>query len=96
MKTTGFSALSKMFFPLLAAAILQTLPLVACAEDAGEKKLFREIYRELVEINTTDSVGDTTQAARAMAARLKAGGFADADMQAARRLRLICRSDQAS
>src|SRR3982751_3326110 len=41
----------------------------------------REIYQELVEINTTDSVGDTTQAARAMAARLKSAGFSDTDVQ---------------
>ena len=47
----------------------------------AEQKLLREIYQELVEINTTDSVGDNTLAARAMAARLKAGGYADADMQ---------------
>ena len=40
----------------------------------------RAIYQELVEINTTDSAGDTTQAARAMAAHLKAAGFADADL----------------
>ncbi|MEP7157765.1 MAG: M20/M25/M40 family metallo-hydrolase [Betaproteobacteria bacterium] len=44
-------------------------------------KLLREIYQELVEINTTDSAGDCTQAARAMAARLKTGGYADSDMQ---------------
>ena len=50
------------------------------APDA-ERKLFREIYQELVEINTTDSAGDTTQAAQAMAARLKAAGFTDAEMQ---------------
>ena len=43
--------------------------------------MLREIYKELVEINTTDSVGDTTVAARAMAARLRAGGFGEADMQ---------------
>ena len=41
----------------------------------------REIYKELVEINTTDSVGNTTRAAEAMAARLKAAGFAAADVQ---------------
>ena len=44
-------------------------------------KLLREIYQELVEINTTDSVGSCTVAAKAMAARLKAGGYTDADMQ---------------
>ena len=47
----------------------------------ADRKLFREIYQELVEINTTDSVGDNTQAAQAMAARLKAAGFTDAEMQ---------------
>src|SRR5262245_58398570 len=46
-----------------------------------EQAWLREIYKELVEINTTDSVGDNTAAARAMAARLRAGGFAGADMQ---------------
>lgn len=40
----------------------------------------REIYRELVQINTTASVGDTYQAAQAMAARLKAAGFPDEDI----------------
>src|SRR5471032_2782233 len=42
---------------------------------APDQKLFRAIYQELIEINTSDSVGDNTQAAQAMAARLKAGGF---------------------
>lgn len=41
----------------------------------------REIYREMVEINTTDSAGDTTRAAQAVAARLKATGFPDADVR---------------
>ena len=44
-------------------------------------KLLREIYQELIEINTTDSVGDCTQASKAMAARLKTGGYTDAEMQ---------------
>ena len=35
----------------------------------------RAIFKELIEINTTDSVGSTTLAAEAMAARLKAAGF---------------------
>jgi acetylornithine deacetylase/succinyl-diaminopimelate desuccinylase-like protein len=41
----------------------------------------REIYKELVEINTTDTpAGDVTKAADAMAARLKAAGFPAADV----------------
>ena len=46
-----------------------------------EQKRFHAIYKELVETNTTHSVGDTTLAARRMAQHLKAGGFADADVQ---------------
>jgi acetylornithine deacetylase/succinyl-diaminopimelate desuccinylase-like protein len=41
----------------------------------------REIFKQLVEINTTDSVGSTTVAAEAMAARFKAAGFPAADVQ---------------
>ncbi len=42
---------------------------------------FREIYKELVETNTTLSAGDCTLAARRMAARLKAAGYPDEDMR---------------
>jgi acetylornithine deacetylase/succinyl-diaminopimelate desuccinylase-like protein len=48
---------------------------------SAEKQLARDIFRELIEINTTDSVGSTTKAAEAMAIRLKAAGFAPADLQ---------------
>ncbi len=41
----------------------------------------REIFKQLVEINTTQSVGNTTQAAEAMAARFKAAGFPEADIR---------------
>ncbi len=47
----------------------------------NDQRLLREIYKELVETNTTDSVGSTTDAARAMAARLKAAGFPAEDVQ---------------
>jgi acetylornithine deacetylase/succinyl-diaminopimelate desuccinylase-like protein len=53
----------------------QTAPL------APHQKLLREIYQELIEINTTDSVGDNTKAAEAMAQRLVAVGFPPADVQ---------------
>lgn len=46
-----------------------------------DQQLFRSVYKELVEIDTTASSGDTTRAARAMAARLEAGGFAAADIR---------------
>ena len=46
-----------------------------------EQQAFVDIYRELVEIDTTDSAGDTVRAAEAMAARLRAGGIPAQDIQ---------------
>ena len=62
-----------MYVPLQINA--QTAPLTP------EQKQLREIYQELVEINTTDSVGDCTKAVIAMAGRLKAGGYGESEMQ---------------
>jgi acetylornithine deacetylase/succinyl-diaminopimelate desuccinylase-like protein len=42
--------------------------------------LSRAIFQELIEINTTDSVGNVTTASEAMAKRLRAAGFADSDI----------------
>ena len=41
----------------------------------------RDIYSELISINTVDSVGSVTKAAEAMAARFRAAGFPDADVK---------------
>jgi acetylornithine deacetylase/succinyl-diaminopimelate desuccinylase-like protein len=49
--------------------------------DEATRQLSRDIFRELIEINTTDSVGSTTRAAEAMARRLKEAGFPSADIQ---------------
>ncbi len=46
----------------------------------ADEKLTREIFKELIEINTTNSVGNTTKAAEAMAARLRTAGFSDKDI----------------
>jgi acetylornithine deacetylase/succinyl-diaminopimelate desuccinylase-like protein len=51
------------------------------ADSADEQKLFHDIYKQLIEINTSHSAGDNTEAARAMAQRLKDAGFTDADVQ---------------
>jgi acetylornithine deacetylase/succinyl-diaminopimelate desuccinylase-like protein len=45
------------------------------------QRLAVEIYKELVEINTVSATGDTGQAADGMAARLRAAGFDNADVQ---------------
>ncbi|HEY3950963.1 M20/M25/M40 family metallo-hydrolase [Phenylobacterium sp.] len=41
---------------------------------------FKALYKELVETNTTASVGSCTLAAQRMAARMKAAGFPDSDL----------------
>src|SRR5580704_356285 len=55
--------------------------LSGAALDDATRQLSRDIFRELIEINTTDSVGNTTLAAEAMAKRLKDAGFPAADVQ---------------
>ena len=47
---------------------------------AATEAQFRDLYKELVETNTTLSSGSCTLAAERMAARLKAAGFADGDL----------------
>src|SRR5438045_38569 len=49
--------------------------------DDATRQLSHDIFKELIEINTTDSVGNVTTAAEAMAARLRAAGFPAADIQ---------------
>jgi len=48
---------------------------------SSQQQLARDVYKELVEINTVTPTGDTSQAAEAMAARLRAAGFPESDVQ---------------
>jgi acetylornithine deacetylase/succinyl-diaminopimelate desuccinylase-like protein len=48
--------------------------------DPATRQLSRDIFQQLIEINTTDSVGSTTVAAGAMAKRLLDAGFAKQDI----------------
>ncbi len=63
----------------LAAALWWTLPAVAQTE--AHRKLEREIFAELININTSDSAGRTREAADAMARRLTAAGLPAADVK---------------
>ena len=47
---------------------------------APQQRLAREVYRELIEINTADSVGSVTRAAEAMARHFRAAGFPARDV----------------
>ena len=65
----------------LAAALALGLGSGASAQDLRPDQVrFREIYKELVETNTTLSSGSCTQAAHEMGDRLKSAGFSDADI----------------
>lgn len=69
---------------MYAALLLTLLPAIATAQSPTPRthwdSLARDLLRELVEINTTQSEGSTLAAARAMAARLKNAGFPDSDV----------------
>ena len=64
---------------LFALAVQSVLPCVAQI-DPQTKQLSRDILQQLIEINTTDSVGNVTTAAEAMAQRFRDAGFADSDI----------------
>jgi acetylornithine deacetylase/succinyl-diaminopimelate desuccinylase-like protein len=65
----------------LIGALLAAAP--AGAEGLTPQQQFaHDIYKELIEIDTTTATGDTGRAAEAMAARLKAADFPDTDVHA--------------
>ena len=66
---------------MLACMGLLALDARAAAAEIAPDPLARDIYKQLIEINTSHSVGDTTVAAQAMAQRLRDGGFDAADVQ---------------
>ena len=68
---------------LLALAATAVLTSVAEAQRAPKTRwdsVAHDLFKELVEINTQGSDGNTVVAAQAMAARLKAAGFPDSDV----------------
>ena len=68
--------------PIIAALLaVATVAFVETGPPSAEDALAREIFEELIEINTTDSVGDNTQAAEAMAVRLRDAGFPEEDVR---------------
>jgi len=69
-----------------ALALAVVLPVSLPAQEAAmgplrpDQAVFRDLYKELVETNTTLSSGSCTLAAERIAAHLKAAGFADQDL----------------
>jgi acetylornithine deacetylase/succinyl-diaminopimelate desuccinylase-like protein len=66
---------------LLATVLTASFASVVPAQiDPTARQLSRDIFQQLIEINTTDSVGSTTVAAEAMAQRLRNAGFPSGDV----------------
>lgn len=76
MNTSKFAVLllSLLFFVCLT-------PVSQAQIDDATKKLAQDIFKELIEINTTDSVGNVTIASEAMAKRFRDAGFSNSDIQ---------------
>ena len=65
---------------MIAAAMMAAVPVAAGAQARADEKVFFDLYREMVETNTVPRVGSCTRAAAQVGARLKAAGYADADI----------------
>jgi acetylornithine deacetylase/succinyl-diaminopimelate desuccinylase-like protein len=66
-----------------AAIACSALGADSAADKAAEQSsnaLARDLFKELIEINTTDSVGNVTTAVEAMAKRFRDAGFPAADV----------------
>ena len=70
----------KYFLALAALALAVSVNAAVPRDTAEGEQRFRDLYKELVETNTTLSAGSCTLAAERMAARLKAAGFAEGDL----------------
>ena len=57
------------------------LVLAAAVPPPAEQKLAREIFQELIQIDTTEANGSTTRAAEAIAKRLRAAGWGKDEIQ---------------
>ncbi len=60
-----------------------SVPLAQAQSLDPTSQLARDILKQLIEINTTDSVGNVTTAAEAMAQRFRAAGFSENDLHVA-------------
>jgi acetylornithine deacetylase/succinyl-diaminopimelate desuccinylase-like protein len=66
---------------ILGAAVAQFTAASTAQAPPPDEVAFRALYKQLVEINTTRSVGSCTEAAQAMRAHLQGAGIPAADMQ---------------
>ena len=64
----------------LVVSVLLLAPFLSAQIDGATRQLSHDIFKQLIEINTTDSVGNVTTAARAMSQRLRDAGFPASDV----------------
>ncbi len=74
------SSARRQLASLLAGLLLPVAATAQATPLTPHQKAARDIYEQLVEINTVDSVGSVTNAVQAMAARFRAAGFPAADI----------------
>ena len=73
MKLCTFCLSSAVFFTLLCSSSQSQI-------DDSTKQLSHDIFKQLVEINTTDSVGNVSTASEAIMQRFRDAGFPDSDL----------------
>src|SRR5580704_7813952 len=73
----------KSRLPLILLMLISALTFgadIQAQDNDATNKMAHDIFKQLIEINTTDSVGSTTVAAQAMAQRLRDAGFSSTDV----------------
>ncbi len=75
----GLNKWCRMLLFCVLAVSMQAQP--TPPSDQATRRLALDIFKQLIEINTTDSVGNVTAAAEAMAQRFRDAGFPDSDIQ---------------
>src|SRR2546423_211403 len=70
-----------VLFSFLLLCSLFFLPASQAQIDDATRKLSYDVFKQLIEVNSTDSVGSVTAASEAMAQRFRDAGFPEADIQ---------------
>ena len=64
----------------MVASLFLSFSATAQMDDAATRQVAHDIFKQLIEINTTDSVGSVTAASEAMAKSFREGGFPESDI----------------
>ena len=70
----------KNFILVTSGALITWVFMTTTTFAQADKQLTHDIFKELIEINTTNTTGNCTEAVEAMAARLRKAGFPEKDL----------------